>query len=151
MRVTDSPTRSCRRRSLYSRSSGLRRYKACKSHAGGTASNHGACFRRSFHAVARCWGGSWLKRCTSRWSVKSRAMSSQDVKGGRRSGGYVAPLANVDVPEPAAVLLANVRRGRLILRRRLCSKVDLLAVTEVSVLPPFYPRVLYVILSHCPL
>jgi hypothetical protein len=32
-----------------------------------------------------------------------------------------------------------------------CSKVDLLAVTDVSALLPPCPRVLYVILSHCPL
>jgi hypothetical protein len=31
------------------------------------------------------------------------------------------------------------------------SKVDLLAVTDVAVLPPLCPRVIYVILSHCPL
>jgi hypothetical protein len=152
MNVTDSPTRSCRRRSQYSRSSGWRRYKASKSHAGVTASDHGACFRRSFHAVARCWGGSWLKRCTSRWSMKSRAISSQYVMGGRRSGGYAAPLVIFDVTETGpAVLHANVRRGRLLLRRRVCCKVDLLADTEVSALPPLCPRVLYVILSHCPL
>jgi hypothetical protein len=79
-------------------------------------------------------------------------MSSQDVQGGRRSGGYVAPLVIVDVPVPGpAVLLANVRRVRLLLGRRVCIKVDLLAVTDVSVLPPLYPRVLYVILLHCPL
>jgi hypothetical protein len=84
--------------------------------------------------------------------VKSRAISSQDVKEGRRSGGYVAPLAIVDVPVPGfSVLLSNVRRGRLLLRRRVCGKVDLLAVTDVSVLPPLCPRVLYVFLSHCPL
>jgi hypothetical protein len=37
------------------------------------------------------------------------------------------------------------------LRSGYCSKVDLLAVTEVSVLMPLCPQVLYVILSHCPL
>jgi hypothetical protein len=79
-------------------------------------------------------------------------MSSQDVKGGLRSRVYVVPLVIVDVPVPGpAVLLANVRRGRLLLRRRVCSKVDLLAVTEVYVLPPLCLRVLYVILSNRPL
>jgi hypothetical protein len=33
-------------------------------------------------------------------------------------------------------------------RERCCSKVDLLAVTDVSVLPSLCPHVLYVILSH---
>jgi hypothetical protein len=76
-------------------------------------------------------------------------MSSQDVKGGRRSGGYVAPLFIVYVPVPGpGVLLSNVRRGRLPLRRRACSKVDLPAVTDVSVLPPLVPDVLHVILSY---
>jgi hypothetical protein len=32
-----------------------------------------------------------------------------------------------------------------------CSEVDLLAVTDVAVLPPLFPRVLYVILSYCTL
>jgi hypothetical protein len=30
-------------------------------------------------------------------------MSSQDVKGGRRSGGYVVPLVIVDVPVPGSL------------------------------------------------
>ena len=58
--------------------------------------------------------------------MKSRAMSSQDVKGGRRSGGYAAPLVIVDVFLPSSpVFISKVRRGRLHLRRRVCSKVDL--------------------------
>jgi hypothetical protein len=35
--------------------------------------------------------------------------------------------------------------------REECSRADLLAVTDVSVLPPLCHRALYVILSHCPL
>jgi hypothetical protein len=79
-------------------------------------------------------------------------MSSQDVKGGRRSRVYVVPLFIIDVPVPGpAVLLANVRRGRQLLRRRVSRKVDLIAVKEVYVLTPLCLRVLYVILLDRPL
>jgi hypothetical protein len=76
---------------------------------------------------------------------------SRDVipgcEGGRRSGGHVPPFVIIDIPVPVpAVLLSNVRRGRLPLRTRVCIKVDLLAVTDVAVLPPLCPRVLYVFL-----
>jgi hypothetical protein len=62
-------------------------------------------------------------------------MSSQDFKGGRRSGGYVAPLAIIVLSVPGSpVLIPNVRRGRLHLRRMVYRKVDFLAVTDAAVL-----------------
>jgi hypothetical protein len=48
-------------------------------------------------------------------------------------------------------LLPRVRKSIERAGHRYCSKVDLIAVTEVSVLLPLCPRVLYIILSQCPL
>jgi hypothetical protein len=90
--VNDESTFSRRRRSQYARSSEWRRYRASKSHTGGTISENGACLRRSLQVEDRFAEGSWKNRRTSKCSVRRREMSSHDVNGKRGppmgSSGY---------------------------------------------------------------
>ena len=103
-------------------------------HSGETRTSHGACARRRYHRHSRSTSGCRIKRCTSRWSgVGLRNFLP------RSEGPRILRNLSLTAHQPAHCLVSvfdrhgrapwvtcgrvssESRRGRLLLRREVCS------------------------------